>query len=88
MNTESTPRAARFEIVRTTAGFHGRFRAANGRIVWSTEVYRKRVDAVHAVELIAGASVLDTPYGAWPEISWQGNLEWPTEVRDVDERAL
>lgn len=43
--------AARFEIVRTDAEqpWHARFRAANGRIVWTTEKYARRNAAVLAV---------------------------------------
>jgi uncharacterized protein YegP (UPF0339 family) len=43
-------RQARFEIVRTDAGWHGRFRAANGRIVWSTEVYTRKASLHNAID--------------------------------------
>jgi uncharacterized protein YegP (UPF0339 family) len=39
----------RFEVVRTAAGYHARFRAENGRIVWFTEVYTRRAAATRAV---------------------------------------
>lgn len=42
---------ARFEVVRTDAGWHGRFVAANGRIVWWTETYTRRRSAVRAIHL-------------------------------------
>lgn len=76
----------RFEIVRTDAGFHARFRAANGRIVWVTESLTKRRHAVRAVELICGDKVHETPYNDRPEIYWQGNDGWPSEVYFLDER--
>lgn len=79
--------AARFEIVRTDAPqpWHARFRAANGRIVWTTENYSRRGRAVAAVELICGATITTSPFADHPEINWVG-IE-PAEVRDVDERA-
>lgn len=77
----------RFEIVRTTAGRHARFRAANGQIVWTTEVYARRRGALRAVELIVGAPIVTSPSADYPEVFWQGNVERPTEVRDVDERG-
>jgi uncharacterized protein YegP (UPF0339 family) len=77
----------RFEIVRTPAGYHARFRAANGQIVWTTEVYARRRAALRAIELIAGARVDTSPNADHPEVFWQGNLERPTEVRDIDERV-
>lgn len=46
-----------FEIVRTDAGWHARFRADNGEVVWWTEVYTRRADAFHAVRILpSGAS--------------------------------
>ena len=78
--------SARFEIVRTNAGHHARFIAANGRTVWTTEVYTRRRAAVAAVELIAGAQVTTSRFADHPEISWAGNEgRGTTEVRDVDE---
>jgi uncharacterized protein YegP (UPF0339 family) len=55
-----TAREPRFEIVRTDAGWHARFRAANGRIVWTTEVYARRGKAVNAIQLICGRKVYVT----------------------------
>lgn len=77
----------RFEIVRTTAGRHARFRASNGQIVWTTEVYARRQAAVRAIELITGSTITTSRYADHPEVSWAGNPQRPTEVRDVDERA-
>lgn len=79
--------AARFEVVRTDAGWHSRFRAGNGQIVWATEPYTRRRAAVRAVELIVGAPVRVSRYAEWPEVDWAGNRVEPTEVRDVDERS-
>lgn len=42
----------RFEIVHTDAGWHTRFRASNGRIVFVTEVYTRRRAAVNAITSI------------------------------------
>lgn len=77
----------RFEIVRTTAGHHARLRAANSQIVWTTEVYARRRAAFRAIELITGDRITTPPAAEHPEVFWQGNLERPTEVRDVDERG-
>lgn len=80
-------RKPRFEVVRSDAGWHARFVGANGRKVWQTEVYRKRIDAVRAVELIVGNLVRTSPFAEHPEIGWQGEPDYPTEVRTVDERS-
>jgi uncharacterized protein YegP (UPF0339 family) len=45
-------RQPRFEVVRTDDGWHARFRAANGRIVWTTEVYTRRSAAVQALTIL------------------------------------
>jgi uncharacterized protein YegP (UPF0339 family) len=81
-----TARVARFEICRGIDGWWARFRAANGRIVWTTETYARRGKAELAVMLIVGEIIRETPWGR--EISWQGNAEQPTEVRTVDEREV
>jgi uncharacterized protein YegP (UPF0339 family) len=46
---------ARFEVVRTDAAqpWHARFRAANRRIVWTTEQYTQRIAAIHAIGRLA-----------------------------------
>lgn len=77
-------RAPRFEVVRTDAGWHARFRAANGRIVWATEVYTRRVGAEDAVALLA------IPHDA--RLTRVGvrtitDKVPPIEVRTVDERT-
>jgi uncharacterized protein YegP (UPF0339 family) len=74
--------AARFEIVRTlaTQPYHVRFRAANGKVVWSTENYRRRPDAVRAIETLLDQGVVDGTIH-------RGPLRLTTEVRDVDERG-
>lgn len=76
----------RFEIVRTPVGHHARFRAANGQVVWTTEVYARRRAALEAVELITGAR--PTPsLGGLLEVRWAGNPARATEVRSVVERG-
>lgn len=56
-------RRPRFEVVRVpwTPGtglpsFHARIRASNGQIVWTTEAYRDKRDAVRAVEVLRCAT--------------------------------
>lgn len=46
--------AARWEIVRTAAGWHARFKAANNRTVVTTETYKRRRGAENAVEAVTG----------------------------------
>jgi uncharacterized protein YegP (UPF0339 family) len=75
----------RFEIVRTSAGWHARFCASNSRIVMSSEVYTRRRGALRAVELVAGTSITQT-FGGDLEVDWQGQDLWRIEVREVDER--
>lgn len=67
-------RQPRFEVVRTAAGWHARYRAANGQIVWTTEVYKRRGKAHHAVDLLLG----------YP---FEQRLAGFTEVREIDERS-
>ena len=78
-------RKPRFEIVRTDAEWHARFRAANGRIVWTTETYTRRGKVVAAVELICNDALYLSPFQAHPEIAF-GSVGL-VEVRDVDERT-
>lgn len=83
--------SARFEIVRTDDGHHARFIAANGRIVWTTEVYKRRRAAVNALDCI-----VDPFLGAWVDPytlqvtyrrdSWNKTDAVLIEVRAVDER--
>lgn len=79
-------RSARFEIVHTPAGWHARYRAANGRIVWVTESLTRRRAAVEAIESICDSQVVSSPFADHPEISRHHGAV-PLEVRDVDERT-
>ena len=67
-------RQPRFEVVRTDAGWHARFIAANGRIVWWTETYTRRRGAVNAIALLDAELAADAA--------------WPDNIRDVDEREV
>lgn len=77
--------AARFEVVRTDAkqSWHARYRAANGRIVWTTENYTRRRACLAAIETIAGHVVLfaEIRVGC---VSISGRF---LDVIDVDERT-
>lgn len=80
-------RKPRFEIVRTDTGHHARFVAANGRIVWWTENYQRRIKALHAIGLIAADQV--RKYGDEYEVIVAFNVD-PNgllEVREIDERT-
>ena len=79
------------EIVRTDSGWHSRIRAANGRIVWVTEVYTRRRAAVNAVIVVGEALgvYLDALYLDSTKALRAG---WPsgigdTTLSDVDERG-
>ena len=50
-----TAREPRWEIVRTDAGWHARFRASNGAVLVASETYGRRRDAVRCVRLVGGA---------------------------------
>lgn len=80
-------RDARFEVCcgDLGGGWWARFRAANGRVVWVTETYRRRRDAVRAIEIICGRPVIETPHNDHPEVMWIGS-DRPTEVHFLDER--
>jgi uncharacterized protein YegP (UPF0339 family) len=56
MNASAQPEeiTARFDVVRTNAGYHARFVAANGEIVWTTEVYTQLDTALDAIDLLRG----------------------------------
>ncbi|NYD39935.1 DUF1508 domain-containing protein [Nocardioides panaciterrulae] len=71
----------RFEIVHTDAGWHARFRAANGRVVWTTESYSRRRTAASAITTFGKGPLHRTVV---PGVYVNG--EW-VEVRDVDERT-
>lgn len=47
-------RQARFVIVRTAAGWHVRFMAANNRVVWTTQVYSNESSAYKAIYFLRG----------------------------------
>ena len=50
-----------FEVVCTDAGYHGRFRADNGEIVWTTEVYTRREPVWEAIHLLRKQSEFSVP---------------------------
>lgn len=81
-------RAPRFEVARTDAGWHGRFRAANGRVVWTTEVYRKEKAAFRAIGLIAAGEPRQR-LGVWEvEVAYHVDPDFGLlEVRVLDERS-
>lgn len=64
-------RQPRFEIVRGDDGWWARFRAANGRVVWVTEMYQRRRAAEAAVVM------LTYNMGSWGPVP---------DVIEVDER--
>lgn len=76
---------ARFEIVTTaTDQHHARFRASNGRIVWTTETYRRKRAAKNAIEVITGAFV--TMVRGDIGVHCAGAETGFAEVRYIDER--
>lgn len=88
--TRRTGAMPTYEIVRTDAGWHTRFRAINGRIVWTTEVYTRRRAALNAIRSI------NAIHYAWVEDghlvslasrdSWNKVNHGIAHVVDVDER--
>lgn len=76
----------RFEVV--IAGFpnmlryHARFIAGNGRIVWVTETYSRKIDARNAIRSITGALPYDVQ-GHWFITSNSRTVE----IREVDAGA-
>jgi uncharacterized protein YegP (UPF0339 family) len=57
-------RQPRFEIVRTDSGWHARFRAANGRVVLSSEVYTRAENARGGLAVLFGVcrcAYMDAP---------------------------
>lgn len=75
--------SARFEVVRTTAGHHARFRARNGQVVWVTETYRRRAPILRAIELVTGYTPRQVDDGRWFVRTARGEIE----IRDCDERG-
>ena len=47
-------RKPRFIVVRTVAGWHVRFMAANNRVVWTTQVYSNESSAYKAIHFLRG----------------------------------
>lgn len=80
----SEPRKPHWEIVRTDAGWHVRFRANNGHILLSSEVYTDRRRATRCITLTAGADFHQSPFQDHLEIPYAGDL---IEVRELDERG-
>lgn len=77
-------RQPRFEIVHSDAGWHARFRAANGRIVWTTENYVRRRGAFDAVEAISSGFITR---GVDKRYRVRQRDDIVLEVRIIDERA-
>lgn len=75
----------RFEVVDTDAGHHGRFVAANGATVWSTEVYTRRRGVLRAIELVTGGQILT--YHGGPTSVLLLPAGGTMSVRHVDERT-
>lgn len=72
---------SRFEVVRSDAGFFGRFIANNGKEIWRTsEVYERRRTAVRAVRLIEAEFYAHRIHG-------EGYEHYGVQLRSVDERA-
>jgi uncharacterized protein YegP (UPF0339 family) len=83
----TTKREPRFEVVRTDNGFHARYRARNGRIVWWTENYRRQNKAMHAITLITGGRVQSDMLGSLEvPVHWHVTDFEIVEVRLIDER--
>ena len=69
---------SRFEVVRTDAGYHSRWVAANGQTVWVTESYKQRRTAVFAIDSIARQ--FSPTKQAWISFVRIGNV-WSTDLR-------
>lgn len=78
----------RFLRIRTGAGWHGAFQAANGEKVWTTEVYPSPYSVVGAIDSLAR-----TILGAGASLNWSktaGVLTFnghEVPLVDVDERT-
>jgi uncharacterized protein YegP (UPF0339 family) len=68
-------RSPRFEVVQSDAGWFARFRAANGRIVFVSEVYTRERAAERAMWLVRDSAIRH----------YEGRAD--IEVRTVDERT-
>jgi uncharacterized protein YegP (UPF0339 family) len=75
----------RFEIVRTAhAQWHWRI-VSNGRILASSENYRRKVGCERAIQSHAGAPI--SHHRDWSEVRWYPNRETQlAEVRYIDDR--
>lgn len=76
---------ARFEIVRTDAGWHARYVAANHRIVWWTENYGRRRGAVRAIDGFVHPLGFEVNQADTRIENWLRSNRLP--IRDVDERT-
>ena len=83
----STRRKPRWEVVTSDAGHHVRFRASNGRIVVSSEVYANRRAALRAIQLVTGFEVVAYQDGLEVGTTWTVDMDGLLEVREVDERG-
>jgi uncharacterized protein YegP (UPF0339 family) len=87
-------RPSRFEVVRTDAGWHARFRSANSRIVWVTETYRRRGSAVGAIASVAQVFYGHVMHGEQAVTCLSARDSWNkvdrpvAEIRYVDERTV
>lgn len=86
-------RPPRFEIVRTNVrsqqGWHARFIAGNGRIVWTTEQYDRRRSAEDAILLLARQFWVDATFVGSNLLVVDMLMGAPgIEVRDVDDRYV
>jgi uncharacterized protein YegP (UPF0339 family) len=92
-----TARAPRFEVVRTDAEqpWHARIVAANGKILFSSENYGRRRDALAAVAAAFGAAGVDMNRppsedavpGRYIGVPLFSDTEVSFEIREVDERT-
>lgn len=85
-------RQARFEIARTSAGWHSRYVAANGRTVWTTESYERRGSAENAIRSFArtfwAAAVLTYRLGHQMVVVDRAPGAPGVLIRDVDDRYV
>lgn len=81
-----TRRKPRWEIVTTPAGIHVRYRASNGRIVASSEVYDRRRDALRVIELVNGFEPREYEGALEVAVNFGIDPDGLLEVREVDGR--
>lgn len=75
---------SRYDVVRTDAGWHARFIAANGRTVFVTESYTRKRAAENAIETITGRFIQRSGLERFAAYIW--SHDGVTEVRYVDQR--